>query len=356
VTALEKRPPTTAVSGRVLRAGDVLSLTVQPRAVTVCLVLAALTVVIGLVTLATGEVRIPVSEVVATLQGNGTGRSTFVVNVLRLPRLLTAVCAGAALAIAGSIFQQLTVNPLASPDIVGFTTGAATGAVVTLLVYPDSPLGIAGGALLGGFVTTALVYLLMLGRPVQGFRIILVGIGISALLTSVNDYLLTRAGLHEAMDATRWLVGSLNARTWDQLRPLALAMAVLVPLALALGRRLTMLQMGDEAARARGVPVGRTRLVLVLVAVALTAAAVATAGPIGFIALAAPQLARRVTRAPGSGLVAAALMGAFLLVLSDLAAQRLFSANPIPVGYATTTLGGAYLAWLLVKEWRGGRM
>ena len=358
MTTLQKRTAAgpSPTSGRVLRAGDAISLRVQPRALVVGLVLAVLTLVVGMVTLATGEIEIPIRDVITTLLGEGTGRSNFAVNVLRLPRWLTAVCAGATLAIAGAIFQQLTVNPLASPDVVGFTTGAATGAVATILVYPNSPLGIAGGALVGGFATTVLVYLLMLGRSMQGFRVILVGIGVSALLESFNAYLLTRADLRDARDATRWLVGSLNARTWEQLWPLVLAMAVLVPLALALGKRLTILQMGEEAAQARGVPVGSTRLMLVVVAVALTAAAVATVGPIGFIALAAPQLARRVARSPGAGLVTAALMGAFLLALSDLAAQRVFSANPVPVGYATAILGGAYLAWLLVKEWRGGRM
>lgn len=356
MTSVRERPTPTVRTGRILRAGDRVSLPVQPRALVVCVVLGVLTLVVGMVSLSVGEVRIPIPDVVATLAGNGTGGANFLVNILRLPRWLTAVCAGAALAVAGAIFQQLTVNPLASPDIVGFTTGAATGAVVVLLLFPGSPLGTAGGALLGGFATTALVYLLMIGRSVQGFRVVLVGIGVSALLGSLNAYLLTRTDLQSAIDATRWIVGSLNARSWDQLWPLAVALVVLLPPALALGRSLTLLQMGEEAAQARGVHVGRARLMLVLVAVALTAAAVATAGPIGFIALAAPQLARRVTRSPGAGLLASALMGAFLLAASDIAAQQLFASDPIPVGYGTAILGGGYLAWLLVKEWRSGRM
>ncbi len=165
-----------------------------------------------------------------------------------------------------------------------------------------------------------------------------------------------RQSLTDAARATTWMVGSLNGRDWDQVWPLAGACALLVPLVLGHGRSLRMLEMGDDAAYALGVPVERTRLVTMAGAVLLTAAATAAAGPIAFVALAAPQLARRLTRSPGPNLTAAACTGAALLLAADWASQRLFGADRLPVGALTGMLGGCYLLWLLFTERRAGRI
>jgi len=133
--------------------------------------------------------------------------------------------------------------------------------------------------------------------------------------------------------------------------PVAACLAVLVPCALLLARRLALLEMGDDAARALGVNAERSRLALVFVAVGLTAVATASTGPIAFVALAAPQIARRLTRSSSPGLVSAALMGALVLATSDLAAQRLLSVD-LPVGVMTGAVGGIYLGWLLSTGWR----
>jgi iron complex transport system permease protein len=185
---------------------------------------------------------------------------------------------------------------------------------------------------------------------VHGMRLVLIGVGAAAMLEAFNSYLITRAELRDAYEAAFWLSGSLNGRGWEQARPLALAMVVLVPLALVFARQLGMGELGDEAARALGVPVQRSRAVLVVVGVGLCAAATAAVGPVLFVALAAPQLVRRLTRRTGPQLLPAGLMGAALLVCSDLVSLRLPVA--LPVGVVTGVLGGLYLIWLLANKGR----
>jgi iron complex transport system permease protein len=200
----------------------------------------------------------------------------------------------------------------------------------------------------------ALVYLLAFqGGTVRPHQLILVGIGVSAVLAAANGYLLTRARLGDAMQAAVWLTGSLNGRGWEQVVPLGVALVLLLPLVTLLGRELRMMEMGDDASRALGAPVEGARIALILVGVALTAVATAATGPVLFVALAAPQVARRLTRASGPGMGAAGLMGAVLLLGSDLAAQRVFPDSQLPVGVMTGVLGGVYLIWLLFSEWRG---
>ncbi|MFK3984602.1 FecCD family ABC transporter permease [Micromonospora sp. NPDC050397] len=334
--------------------GGRVSLRVDRRASLVCVGLAALAVVVGVFSLGTGDYPIPAVDVVRTLLGHGDPALDFIVRELRLPRLLTAVLVGVAFGVGGALFQSMSRNPLGSPDVVGFDTGAATGALVVIVLIGGSGGQVAIGAVVGGIVTAMLVYLLAVGRGGPGFRLILIGIAVGALAASVNAYLITRAEYTDAREGTLWLTGSLDGRGWEQVRPLAVVLLVLLPVALYLGRELRFLELGDEAARALGVPVGRTRLGVVLVGVGLTATATASAGPIAFIALTAPQVARRLTRADGPNVVASAATGAALLLVSDLAAQRLFHPVTLPVGVLTAGIGGLYLAGLLARQWRKG--
>ncbi|MFI0981125.1 FecCD family ABC transporter permease [Streptomyces sp. NPDC021093] len=345
-----------AVSGRVVRtrAGGV-SLRVRGRVVAVTAALVVVLVAVMGVTLATGDFPLSFGEVVQALTGNGSPLADFVVNTLRMPRLLTALCVGAALAVSGAILQSLTGNPLGSPDIIGFTNGAAVGALIVIVVLHGSMAQIAGGALIGGLATAFAVHLLMLGRGLQGFRLVVMGIGVSALLLAVNSYLITRATFQEALEAQAWLIGSLGNRLWMHAGAIGLAVAVLLPLAFVLSRRLSMVELGDTTAMALGVDVSRTRTVLLVISVALAAFATAVTGPIWFIALAAPQVARKITRSSGPVLLSSALMGAVMLAVSDLAVQRLFAPALLPVGTATGCVGGLYLIWLLINESRKSR-
>lgn len=344
--------------GRVVRIPLIgASLRVEPRTIGVSIVLAVLAFVLLVLAVGTGEYSIPPDQVISTLLGGGDQGTRFVIETLRLPRAITGLLVGAALGAAGAIFQSITRNPLGSPDIIGFTSGASAGAVFQILVLGGGAFATAAGSVAGGLVTAAAVYLLAFrgGQGVQGYRLVLIGIGLSAMLVAVTDYLMTRARLEEATTATVWITGSLNGRGWEHVRPMLLALVLLLPLVALLGRQLRMMEMGDDAAKALGVAVERSRLALLLVGVGLTAVATASAGPVVFVALAAPQIARRLTRATGPGVGAAALMGSVLLLASDLAAQRLFPGSQLPVGVLTGVVGGVYLIWLLYHEWRSGR-
>lgn len=344
------------VGGLVLRTGaGGLSVRLQGRTLAVTAVMLVALVTVALVTLTTGDFELSVGEVLRAVVGHGSGGADFIVNTLRMPRLVTAMCVGAALAVSGAILQSLTGNSLGSPDIIGFTNGSAVGALLVIIVLHGSMTQIAVGALVGGLATAAAMYLLMLGRGLQGFRLVVVGIGVSALLLAVNSYLITRATWQEALEAQAWLIGSLTNRGWPQANTIGIAVLVLLPPAFFLARRLAMVEMGDVTAIALGVDVARTRALLLVISVALAAFATAVTGPIWFIALAAPQLARRLTRASGPALIPAALMGALLLAASDLLAQRLFAPALLPVGTATGTVGGLYLIWLLITESRKSR-
>ena len=353
MTAVENKPPVTLPLAAV-RLGPVsLRVTRRPLIVTVLLAVAVVGVVIG--TCFLGDYPLPAGDVIASLLGNGSTATDFVVLDLRLARALCAATIGAALGASGAAFQALTRNPLGSPDIIGFTSGAATGALLQILIIGGTSLAIAGGALVGGLASELVVYLLAMGRGAVGYRLVLVGIGLNAFLWAINWYLLITAKLEDAMSAQVWLTGSLNGRSWDQLWPVLGVVLICLPLLMIASRPLGLLEMGDDAARALGVRADRTRVVIVILAVALAAGATATAGPIAFVALAAPQLAKRLTGSVAVSVLPAALMGAFVLAVSDIVSQRLFAPVQLPVGIATGVVGGLYLIWLLLSEWKKGR-
>jgi len=338
---------------RVLRLfGGAVSHRVDMRTVVVCLVLAGLGCVVGLLTLSSGDYPVPLPDVLSALTGQAEGRVHMVVVEWRLPRTALALLLGAALGISGAIFQSLTRNPLGSPDIIGFDAGAYTGALIVITLLGGGYVAVAGGALAGGLVTAALVYVLAYRRGVQGFRLIIVGIGVAAMLTALNTWLLLRAQLEVAMSAAMWGAGSLNGMSLERLGYAALILLVLIPLALVMSRAMSQLELGDDAARALGVNAEPNRLALLVIGVALTATVTATAGPIGFVALAAPQLARRLAGSAGVTMLPAAAMGALLLAAADYLAQRAFAPTQLPVGVVTVSLGGVYFVWLLLREAR----
>ncbi|GAB7184379.1 iron chelate uptake ABC transporter family permease subunit [Kitasatospora sp. Ki12] len=335
---------------------DRRSLTYRPRALAAGASCALLVLLVAVLTFGSGDYPLTPAEVLRALTGGGTPAEDFVVNQLRLPRVVTALLVGGALALAGALFQSLVRNPLGSPDVLGFTQGAAAGALL-VVVAGGSSLALAGGAVAGGVVTGAAVCALSWRHGLHGGRLVLVGIGTTAILTGVNGYLLTRAQLMDAARAMLWLTGSLDGRGWRDAVPLLVALAVLGPLVLlGCGRALRTLELGDDTAAALGVRVEPLRLGLLAVAVLLASLAAAAAGPVSFVALTAPQLAKRLTRAPGPNLLTSTLTGAALLVTADWAGQRLVADHQLPVGVVTGVLGGGYLVWLLAAERRAGRI
>jgi iron complex transport system permease protein len=343
-------------SNRVLRTPGGLSVRLDVRAVTVVVLLLLAALAASVVLIGTGDFPIPAGDVLKTLAGNGNAGQEFIVNELRLPRVLVGLLVGASLGLGGALFQAVTRNPLGSPDVLGLGQGATAGALVMIVLFSGSAAQVTMGALMGGLATGLAIYLLAWKRGVHGYRLVLVGIGVSAIVTAVNGYLLTVSDLVDAARAVVWMTGSLSGRDWDQVWPLLGLCAVLVPLVLANARGLRLMEMGDDVSNALGVRVERVRALLMVAAVLLTATATAAAGPVSFVALTAPQLARRLTRSPGPNLLPSLCMGAALLVTADWASQWAFGADQLPVGVVTGVLGGVYLLWLLVTERRAGRI
>ncbi|PAA97991.1 iron-enterobactin ABC transporter permease [Serratia sp. JSRIV001] len=321
----------------------------RPLATALLLLFACLA--LAVYALGSGTLQLSAAQVIDALRGEGPANLAVIVTQWRLPRVAMALLLGAALGLSGAIFQSLLRNPLGSPDVIGFNTGAYSGVLVAIVLFNSSVIGITSGALAGGLLTAGVVYLLAWSNGVETFRLIIVGIAVRALLLAANTWMIISASLEASMTAGLWYAGSLNGITWAKSLPVLAVLLLALLVLMTLTRRMRLLEMGDDTACALGVGVERSRLMLLLVGVILTAAATAVAGPISFIALVAPQIARRLC-ANQHVLLLTALTGALLLLAADVAAQRLFMPYQLPVGVLTVSIGGIYLIWLLIRESR----
>ncbi|MCK2200938.1 FecCD family ABC transporter permease [Corynebacterium callunae] len=324
------------------------------RIITVSAILFVVAVGSATFAITLGDYPLTLSQVVPAIFGIGEKFPVLVVREWRLPVAIAAVVFGALLGIGGAIFQSLTRNPLGSPDVIGFDAGSYTAVVLVILVLGNNQYWtIAGAAIVGGLLTALAVYVLAWHKGVQGFRLIIVGIGVSAMLGSINAYLITRADVEDAMVVGFWSAGSINRVTWQSLIPSLIIAAIIFICTIALSRTLRFLEMGDDAAATLGFHLNSTRLALIVLGVATTALVTAAAGPISFIALVAPQLARRITHTPGVSLFSAAAMGAALLSIAHLTSLVIASFyRTIPVGLLTVCIGGCYMIWLIIRETR----
>ncbi|PRI12202.1 FecCD family ABC transporter permease [Leucobacter massiliensis] len=315
----------------------------------------AIAVIAGFtVTLMVGHTFYGLDEVVPAVLGADVPGASFTVAELRLPRATLAILVGFAFGIAGATFQTMLGNPLASPDILGVSSGAGAAAVfgIVVLGLGDGPA--AAFALLGALATAAAIFLLANRGGFVGTRFILVGIGLAAMLQSVTSYMVARAGEWDIQRAMQWLTGSLNGARGEQILTLAIASAVLLPLLFAGSRSLELVRLGPDAATGLGVPVGRVRILMIAAAVALLAFATASAGPVMFVAFMAGPIASRLAGPAGSALLPAGLTGALLVLLADLAGQNLLDGR-YPVGVVTGVLGAPYLILLLIRMNRRGQ-
>ncbi|CUR55930.1 ABC-type enterobactin transport system, permease component [metagenome] len=317
------------------------------------LTLLAILAVLFVVSLMVGQTFYPLSDVVRVILGETVPGASFTVGELRLPRAVLALLAGAAFGLAGVTFQTMLRNPLASPDIIGISSGASAAAVIGIVVLELDQGAVAAVALVAALATALLIYLLSFKDGVVGTRLILIGIGIASMLDSVVAYVIIRAAQWDLQIAMQWLTGSLNGATWEQVLPLAVAFTLFVPLLLVQATRLTLMQHGDDSATALGVRVERTRLLTILAAVALISFATAAAGPIAFVAFLSGPIAARVVGGGGSLMVPAALVGALLVAAADLLGQYAFGTR-YPVGVITGALGAPYLVYLLIRTNRAG--
>jgi iron complex transport system permease protein len=256
-----------------------------------------------------------------------------------------------ALGPAGALVQTVTRNPLASPDVIGVGHGAAAATVLALATgVVRSPGAMPVVSVAGGLAAAALVYVLAWRRGMHPHRFVLTGVGIGVALSAVVQLYLTDSELEAAEQIKLWLTGSLNGRGWEQAGPLAVVLLLSLPALVWASRAVRPLGLDTDTAAALGVRVDRVRLGLTVLGVVLAATATGAAGPIGFVALTAPQLARRLTRTPHLPLLTSALTGAVVLVVADLAARTLLPPLEIPVGALTALVGGPYLLWLLGRR------
>lgn len=302
---------------------------------------AALALLLG-VDLAWGDRWYTAGEVLAVLLGRDAPGASFAIGELRLPRVLMGLGSGLALGLAGRSSQVLLRNPLATPDIIGVTSGSSAAAVVAILLWGWSGLPVALVALVAGLATAAAI-LALSGGGARGGRIVLIGIGASAMFTAVTNYVQLRANVQDVGEAMRWLSGSLSAAAWDQVPLLGGAVVLLGGALLLGGRDLGVLRLGDEAAIGLGVDAARTRRLVLFAIVGLSAVAAASAGPIAFVALLSGPIAARLVGPTDRPLLgASALVGAVLVLAADIAGQHL-APTVLPVGVVTGLVGAPAL-------------
>lgn len=322
------------------------------RATLVAASVVALGVAVALLALCAGRPVIAPGDALAALVGAGDATERFIVVELRLPRVIAAVLVGAAFGLAGAVFQSVLRNPLASPDVVGVTQGASAAAVVAVLGAGLAGAPVSLAAAVGG-VAVAVLCLVLSGRSgASGTRFVLIGIAMAFLVNAITGYLLSRADIRAAADALVWLVGSVSTLPWDQLAGAGIGIALLAAAVGVSSARLRVLQLGPQLASGLGVRETRSRALLLLLAVGLVAIGIALAGPVAFVALAAPPIARALTGGGSAALAAAAAVGAVEVVAADLIAQNALPDAQVPAGVVTGVIGAPALLALLARRVR----
>ncbi len=334
-----------------VRAGGV-ALRIAPRAIALTILAFGIVLLLALWAVSLGSYTMPLSEALAAVRGIGSEDQVFVVQTLRLPRIISAVLIGAALAVAGALFQGVVRNPLVSPDIIGIDTGASLFAVFWIVTgKPATLLPLAAFA--GAVLTAAIIYVLTWKRGVDTDRLILVGIGVGAAVAAGITFLTVRYPVEIVRPAEFWLMGSLTGSSWRDVTTLLIAAAILVPAAVLLARPLRTIQLGDDITRGLGIPLERVRLGLIIVGCGLAAGSVAIAGPIGFVALMVPHVARMLTGPISGGVILfTAALGSIFLLGADIIAQHGLPVT-LPVGAITAAVGAPYFLYLLYRSHTG---
>lgn len=341
------------MSTQMFHFGDRIALTYRRRSVLIWTATAVFVASLGIVTLMGGKLGLSLADVADLVSGQASTVTEFTLFRVRGPRLLIAIMAGAAFGLSGALFQNVTRNPLGSPDVLGLAAGAGAGvALVTLSPWAiPAPLG----ALVGAGIAIGLVAIATGSGLSSTSKVIIAGIAVAAMAAAVTQFVVTATLRDEASRLAAYLVGSLNSRDMGQAALIAGTLVVVIPVLFWLAPRLQLMELGDELTTALGGKAAATRTQAILVSVILAAMAVAVAGPIAFVALMSPHAARMLTRTGGPNLVGSALIGAMLLVLADLAVQQVPLVADLPAGVITAGFGGIFLGYLLLTEFRKGR-
>ncbi|MFD5185973.1 FecCD family ABC transporter permease [Streptomyces sp. NPDC058372] len=331
-----------------LRLGPV-SLLIPVRAGVTAAVLAGVLAVVCVAYLSVGEAFVAPGSVVDVLLGRPSP-DTLVVGELRLPRMVAGLYVGAAFGIAGALVQTVARNPLASPDLIGVSQGASAATVAAMTFGVTSYAVLPWISVGGGLLAALLVYVFAWRGGLQATRFVLVGIGFAVALRALTTLFLTKGDHTVAQQAQVWMSGSLNGRAWPEAALVGWTLLAAVPALVWAARAQRTVTLDDATATALGARLGRARLGLVLTGVVLASVATGAAGPVDFVALLAPQIARRLARTAQIPLVCSALAGAVTVVAADLLARRLFAPTELPVGVLTAAVGAPYLIWLLVTR------
>ncbi|WP_419095557.1 FecCD family ABC transporter permease [Alkalihalobacterium alkalicellulosilyticum] len=323
------------------------------RFVVVTSILAIIAFALCCTMLMLGNTIYPVLDVVRVLMGEDVDGASFAVGAIRFPRMVAGVFAGFAFGVGGYIFQTMLRNPLANPNVIGITAGSSAAAVFCIIVLQASNTVVSIASVFGGLVTVIIIFLLSRGTSFSIGRLILIGIGIQAMLDAVITYLLLIGQQHDIPSAMRWLSGSLNGAKMENLYPLIVTVLIFAPILIALGKRLDMLELGEQAATSLGINTDKTRLALIVSSVLIIALATAATGPIAFVAFLSGPIAKRLVGVGFSSIVPAGLVGIILVLGADLIGQFAFTAR-YPVGVITGILGAPYLLYLLIRLNRKG--
>ncbi len=316
-------------------------------------ILIAITLVLAIMMLMLGDNIYSINDVIKVLSGVEIKGATFAIMKIRLPRMLAALFVGVAFGVSGCIFQTILRNPLASPDIIGISTGCSVGAVLSILTFGLSGILVSVISLVSGLFVAVLIYLLSRGSSFSGGRLILIGIGMQAFLNAIISYLLLKSNQYEISGAIRWLNGSLNGMSMTYMPLLIIVVVFFVVLTSGLTKQLQVLQLGDEFAISLGIRVNYIRVILILSSVILIAFATAVTGPIAFVAFLSAPIASRLVGGGSPKILASGLVGAILIMLGDLIGQFLFSTR-FPVGVVTGLIGAPYMLYLLVVSNKKG--
>ncbi|WP_257348633.1 FecCD family ABC transporter permease [Pseudalkalibacillus decolorationis] len=331
---------------------NTISLLIEKKAVMIFLVLFCLSALLFIMGLSVGSTVINPIAIIEHLLGIGNGEYTFVINTLRLPRMILALLVGIALGVSGLILQGIIRNPLASPDIIGITGGASVAAVMFITYFSDLSIKwLPFVAITGAGVVSLVIYLLAWKKGVTPIRIVLIGIGIAAVTGALVTMMIVLSPTYSSSEAYIWLTGSVYGANWENVYAMLPWVLIFVPIALLFSRTVNVQELGDQVALGLGSRVQLHRFVLLFISVALAGSAVAFAGGIAFVGLIAPHIARKlVGRSFGSLVPVSALIGGLIVVLADVVARTAFLPLDLPAGVFVSGIGAPFFIYLLYKN------